>query len=126
MSGNTPLTKIKILESILAITTGLVVIGLIFKIKVLFTIAAVVGICGLILPPVARIIAFLWMKLAMILGYINSRILLSIVFYLFLFPIAMIARLFNKDILQLKPKKSGSYFSDRDHEYQSEDFKYPW
>lgn len=126
MSDKTPLSKIKILESILAITTGLVVIGLIFKIKVLFTIAAIVGICGLILPPVARIIAFLWMKLAMILGYINSRILLSIVFYLFLFPIAMVARLFNKDILQLKPKKSGSYFSDRDHEYNSEDFKYPW
>ena len=121
-----PLNKTKILESILAITTGLVVIGLIFEIRILFTIGACVGICGLLIPPLARFIAFLWMKLAVILGYINSRILLSIVFYIFLFPIAMLSRLFSKDPLQLRPKKSGSYFSERNHQYVAEDFNHPW
>ena len=120
------LNRTRILESILAITTGLLAIGLIFEIKVLFSIAVAVGVCGLMIPPLARIITFLWLKLAEILGYINSRILLSIVFFVFLLPIALLSRLFKKDLLQLSPKKSGSYFSERDHEYDAEDFKYPW
>src|SRR5688572_8771341 len=126
MNNDQPLSRIKILESILAITTCLLAIGLIFKIKILFTIAVLIGISGLLIPPLAKAIAYVWIKFAVLLGYLNSRILLSIVFYLFLFPIALLSRLFNKDPMQLSPKKSGSYFSERNHEYNAEDFEHPW
>ncbi len=126
MSSDQPISRIKILESILAITTGLLALGLIFKIKILFTIAVLTGISGLMIPPLAKAIAYVWIKFAELLGYLNSRILLSIIFYLFLFPIALVSRLFNKDSLQLSPKKSGSYFTERNHEYSADDFEHPW
>ncbi len=120
------LSKEKITESILAITTGLLAIGLIFEIPLLLLIAVIAGAIGLLIPPLARLIANAWIKFAELLGYINSRILLTIVFYVFLFPIAIVSRLFNKDSLQLKPKNSGSYFSDRNHDFVPEDFRNPW
>ncbi len=68
------------------------------------------------------------MGLALILGYINTRLLLGIIFFLFLTPIAWLSRFFTRDKLQLT-KKNGpreSYFRDRDHLYQAEDFEQPW
>ena len=126
MQNNSSLTKDKITESILAITTGMLAIALIFKIDWLLIVAVIIGAIGLLIPPLAKLIARAWMKFAEILGYINSRILLAVVFYIFLFPIAVLSRLFIKDPLQLKPKKSGSYFTERNHEFTAEDFKNPW
>lgn len=40
-----------------------------------------------------------WMKLAFLLGWVNSRILLCVIFFLIITPIALIARIFNRDAL---------------------------
>jgi hypothetical protein len=61
----------------------------------------------------------------MILGNINGKILLSIVFFIFLTPIAFISKLFNKDGLQLK-KTNKSYYQDRNHQYSAKDFENTW
>ena len=60
-------------------------------------VAGVFWVWALLLPrslgPVFRI----WMKLAWVLGWINTRIILSIVFYLVVFPMGILLRLFGKD-----------------------------
>jgi len=50
--------------------------------------------------PLARLTAGAWMKLAGIIGNINSRILLGLVFYLLLTPLAFFYRIFNRNALR--------------------------
>ena len=45
------------------------------------------------------------MKFAESLGWINTRIILSIIFYLIFTPYGLVARLLGKDLLDLKWKR---------------------
>jgi hypothetical protein len=88
-------------------------------------IATTVGVASLVSNHLANAIVWFWEKLAQVLGFINTRILLSVLFYLFLFPIAMLSRLFSKDPMQLKNPKA-SVFVTRNHTYTSKDLENMW
>lgn len=47
----------------------------------------------------------LWMRLAFILGWVNTRIILVILFYLVFTPVGLIMRLFKADLLELREKR---------------------
>jgi len=115
-------------ESILAICTGLLLIYFIFKIKVLILVAFIIGFIGLFITPLADLIHMAWYKFAEILGFVNSKILLSLVFFVFLIPIAFLSRIFTKNkAMQLHKKRDGqSYYIDRDHTYSKSDFENMW
>lgn len=83
---------------------------------------------GFLVPSARKIIIRLWFKLSEILGFINSRILLTLIFFLILTPIALLSRLFSKDKLQLRKKtdETASYFHKRIHTYEAKDFENPW
>ena len=51
----------------------------------------------------------LWMKLGHILGWLNSRIILGLVFIIVLQPIALIMRIFGHDPLRTKALSKKSY-----------------
>ncbi len=51
-----------------------------------------------------KIVFRLWMGIAFFLGWIMSRVILSILFYFVLAPIGFIAKLFNKQFLDVKFK----------------------
>jgi hypothetical protein len=53
-------------------------------------------------------------------------VILSAVFFLFLLPIAMLAKLFKKDLLQLKKTEGKSYYHERNHSYDRADLENPW
>lgn len=54
------------------------------------------------------------MRIAAVIGYINTRILLILVFYLIIAPMGMMMRLFGKDIAGLKiDKKRPTYWIKR-------------
>jgi len=50
-------------------------------------------------PELLKPIYIAWMKLAFVLGWINTRIILIIAFYLVFTPVALLLRMFGKDIL---------------------------
>jgi predicted membrane protein len=50
-----------------------------------------------------------WLKFGAILGYINTRILLGMVFFLIVTPIGWIIRLFGKRLLEKTVDESKSY-----------------
>ena len=50
-----------------------------------------------------------WMKLGLILGWINSRIILGIIFIFILEPISLVMRLFGYDPLKLKKGSKKTY-----------------
>lgn len=113
------------LKAQLAIVTGLVVLYFVFKSVYFLYSAALGGIIFLAIPALGYLILKLWFKLASVLGWINSRILLSLVFYLFLFPIATISKIFSKSSLNLD-KSPSSMFSERNQKYKKEDLENTW
>jgi uncharacterized membrane protein YqaE (UPF0057 family) len=68
---------------------------------------------GLLLPPVARLFHRGWMGLALVLGYVNSRILLFLMFYGLITPYGLISRLVGRDTLNRRGKRKESYWMAR-------------
>jgi hypothetical protein len=58
-----------------------------------------------VLQPVYRA----WMLLGSILGWINTRIILGVIFYMVFTPVGLLMRLFGRDPLSLRSSASDSY-----------------
>jgi len=63
-------------------------------------------ILGYVFPKVLLPLQKVWMGLALILGFIMSRLILTLLFYIVITPIGLIAKLAGKDFLDLKYKKT--------------------
>ena len=70
-------------------------------------------IVGLLLPALARRFHVFWMTIASALGYVNSRVLLTLLFYLVFTPYGFVSRLFKRDPLKRRGATSGSYWTTR-------------
>lgn len=67
-----------------------------------------------IAPQSLKTIFMIWMKLAGILSWVNTRLILIILFYLVLTPISLLMRLFNQDPLGLKINRNEtSYWKEK-------------
>jgi len=67
----------------------------------LANIAVILGIGALVYPHPLKPIYWVWMALAVVLGWIMSRVILTILFYVVLTPIGLIGRLLGKRFLPL-------------------------
>ncbi len=117
--------KEKNLETCLVIVTGLIIFWFIYKIELLLIIAAAIGVIGAFFNSLAHWINWFWYKLADILGFVVSKILLSAIFYVFLVPLALFSRLISKNPLQLK-KTERSTWIHRDYDFSSKDLENTW
>lgn len=63
---------------------------------------------GLLKPVWLRWPSALWWRFARLLGWINARILLSVVFFGLLTPLALVMRLTGRDPLRIRRRRSGS------------------
>lgn len=79
------------------------------------------GLVGLTLaiigwiPPLAARLFALWMKLALAIQKIMSRVILTIIYVLTVLPIGLIGKLVGKKFLDLKPDpQAASYWIDRE------------
>lgn len=57
---------------------------------------------ALLFPSLLKPLNKIWMTLAIILGWVMTRVILSILFYFVLTPIGLIAKLFGKKFLNLE------------------------
>ena len=115
-------------KSQLVIVTGLLVLHFIFeKAQPWFLItAAAVGVISIGIPVAGSLIVKGWLRFAEILGAVNGRILLTLIFFLVLLPVALIARLSRKDSPFLQNEDSGSVYTDRNHLYEAKDLDNVW
>ncbi len=120
-------------KTILVIVIGFLVIAWILFVKeytnvsaILAKVAVGIGLISIFIPFVAKGVEWVWLKFAHVLGWINSKILLSIIFFLFLLPIAVLSRLFTKDPLKLRGREMKSLFTNRNHLYTKEDLENIW
>lgn len=119
--------KSKATESCLVITVGFLVAFAINQNPWMFRIALFVGISGLLSEWIAMRIHAGWKFLTNGIGWLNGRVLLTVVFFVFLTPIAWLARKSKASGLQLRRNKAKStYFTGRNHTYTSGDLENTW
>jgi hypothetical protein len=112
-------------STILVISMGFLVLHLIFFWQWAAIVAFMVGVVGIVSTFLSKKIEWGWMKLSKFMGYIISNILLSIVFFLFLFPISLLSKMFIKDPLMLS-KEYSTYFIDINKEMDKRSFEKIW
>ncbi|RXK59828.1 hypothetical protein ESA94_12290 [Lacibacter luteus] len=110
--------------SLLVIATGFAILFLVFKNYWLLAPVAI-SVLGFAISPFGEIIHWAWLMLAKVLGYINSRILLFLIFFVILTPIAFLRKLFGKKNLP-NNHSINSYFQIRNKRYQASDLQNPW
>ncbi len=93
--------------------------------KYLLLSALILGLIGIFITFLADKIHWAWMKLAHVMGWVMSKVILSIVFFVFLFPIAMISRAFGKGNVKLK-REGASYYKTRDFLYNKDSLEHLW
>jgi hypothetical protein len=99
-------------KTILTICTGIALIFLLTEIKFFLIISFSLGLIGIVSTFLSRIVEKLWFKIAEILGYIVPNIILSVIFYLFLFPTSLMSKVFRKkDLLKLKSSEDTTYIN---------------
>ena len=80
--------------------------------------AAVLFVAAAI-PPAAKFFHKWWMTLASVLGYVNSRILLGIIYYIVMTPIGLVARIAGHDPLYRRAARRPSYWHRREQRRQT-------
>jgi hypothetical protein len=71
-----------------------------------WAIAGAFAIVGLGFPAMLAAVYKVWMKLGAVLGWINSRIILGVVYYAIILPMGIFMRAFGKDPMARKLDKA--------------------
>jgi hypothetical protein len=72
-------------------------------------------VSGILSPSILKPFNKVWMMVAIILGWFMTRFILSVLFYLILTPIGIIAKISGKDFLKLNiDKTKTTYWEKRD------------
>ena len=114
-SGKSDLRKFGIIVG----TVLLIIAGLLFwkekeSFQLFLAIGIVLFVAGIAIPFTLKPIYWVWMVFATVLGWFMTRVILSLLFYVILTPIGLIARLFGKQFLDLKQNYSKqSYWNMR-------------
>ena len=87
-------------------------------------IIAIIALCLIVLgafsPKSLSRVYYYWMGFAFIAGWFVSRLLLTILFIFVLTPVAIFAKVFNKDFLDLIQKKDRStYWKKKDYKFSN-------
>jgi hypothetical protein len=113
-------------KTVFTICLGLIVLFFVTKWNGFIFIAGILAILGLAFKKIADKIDFIWMKLSWVLSLIFPPILLTIIFYFFLTPIAILSRIFgDKNPLNLKNTNT-SLFKKVDKTFTKTSFEKPW
>ena len=112
-------------STILVISMGFLFLNLVFTWQWALYVSFGVGLIGIISVKLSQLVEKGWFGLSKILSYIIPTILVGVVFFLILFPISLIARIFTKDPLMLS-NKYNSYFIPVSSTFDKENLKKTW
>ena len=81
---------------------------------ILWSVGGLLIITGSIVPKLLTPVYWIWMKLAHLLGWVNTRLLLGIIFFVIITPMAIVMKIFGRDALNRKIDKDvDSYWIPR-------------
>ena len=114
------------IKTCLTIAVGFIVVFLATKGQWAIYVSLIVSAIGLFSDYLSQKIDFVWMKLTWVLSLIVPNILLGAIFYLFLFPISMLSKLFGKSDPLLLKNNNNSTFTTEHKEFSKASFEKPW
>ena len=92
--------------------------------QILLTFGVTLCILGIAIPFILKPIYWVWMIFATILGWIMTRVILSLLFYTIFTPIGLILRFFGKQFLELRWDKSKeSYWNYRSDKIEKTNYE---
>ena len=104
----------------ITVTVVLAVIGVVLLWKnragyqYLWIVAVLLIVCGWAVPAILKPLYFVWLAFAALLGWIMTRVILGILFYIIFTPIGVIGRMLGKRFLDLRWKAAAdSYWEYR-------------
>ncbi|HEY0679180.1 MAG TPA: hypothetical protein VGD17_12905 [Chitinophagaceae bacterium] len=115
--------RTKHLETIIVLVLALIVIYWFVDSRYLLWAAFGLGAIGVFIPYLAGKIHWAWMKLAHVLGYVMSKVMLTLVYVIIVIPMGIFSR--KKITMRLK-QGTTSYFRDRNYTYTKEDLENVW
>ena len=127
-TDNKTITVEKCKDSGLALVLICLICYQIWKLSFLMPLAIAFLLAAMTYPPLFKPFARFWFAFSTSLGTLVSKIILTIVFFVMVFPAALVRRLMGKDSMQIKGWKQGqdSVFRRRDHTFTSKDLEHPY
>lgn len=112
----------------MAIVLLLLLVGVVTKNMVYFKITIPVLIVNMTIPKFYYPFAIVWFGFSNLLGSLVSKILLTIIYIILVFPMGMFRKLIAKDSLQLSGfrKSNKSVMNIRDHVFTAKDLENPY
>jgi ABC-type phosphate transport system permease subunit len=113
-------------QVILTIVIGLLTLSLLFGWPTLTKVSLGIGLIAIFSKWFTDKLAYVWGKIGHILGLVNGSILLSIIFFVILTPIAFFMKIFaKKDSLMLKRPDNSAYIT-RNKWFEPQDLENVW
>jgi len=127
MKPERTITRQQELETLAVIAAVLLLLDLILSQRIFVAAALLLLVIALFVKPLSRKLALLWLGFADVLGVCNAKVILTILFFVILTPVALLYRLTTRSPLQLKrDKEAASYFAERDHLFCRKDLEKMW
>jgi hypothetical protein len=90
--------------------------------QIFFGVGAIILLTTITIPVILKPVYSIWMVLGIIIGWIMTRLILSLLFYIIFTSIGLTSRLFGKQFLELRWDKSKeSYWNFRTNEHQKKE-----
>lgn len=124
---NIEVTNTQTYQTINVLVLALLIAFFVTKESILIFFSIFLLLNNLIFFNISKIITDYWLAFSRVIGGINSKILLSIVFFLFLIPISYLYRFFNQEnVSNLKENNKDSYFGVSNLKNDRESFLKQW
>lgn len=124
MNGKYPITQTS--KTVLTITTALLIVYLFSGWLWTIWTGVILGVAAVFSKTASGLIHAGWMKFAYLLSLIIPNVLLTLIFYLILFPLALISKVFSKEPALKLQNNSDTMFTERVKKFTKEDFEKPW
>jgi hypothetical protein len=124
----TKFTRNENINSGLALILIFLLSGIYWKMQIFYKMSVLIVLIIMIAPVLIYPFTFFWLNLSDFLGKVVSKIVLTIIYCIFLLPVALLRKLAGKDNLKLKQfhKSDRSVFTERNHLFSRDDMLNPF
>jgi hypothetical protein len=116
----------KDIKSVLVFGIGMGILAFIFSNQYIALCGLSISILAIVSSQFRQIFLKLWFGFAHVLGKINGAILLTIVFFLLVTPLAILFRVLKRETKFIRNKQTKSYYENREHLFIKEDLETPF
>jgi len=124
----TDISKKQATDTGMAMTLILLLLGYFTQKVLYYKIVIAAHVITMAAPMLFYPLAVLWLGVTTLLGEIVSKILLTVIYFVVLFPVSLIRQMMGKDTLDLRTfkKSTKSVMITRNHLFTAKDIEHPY